>query len=65
MNRLQFMAPFESLLNNLNVMVNSNAFTKKEKEKLANIFRTCKNSDHITDFYNKVERIYLSRMVRV
>ena len=33
-----YMAPDESLMNELNVMVNSNAFLSREKAKLADVF---------------------------
>lgn len=57
-----YMTPDESLMNELNIMVNSNAFSSREKAKLADIFRTCQNDSHILDFFGKVKNIYLSRM---
>ena len=54
--------PFDSLMKDLNVMVNSIAFTSKDKSKLADIFRSCRSEADIRDFYSKVRPIYLKRL---
>ena len=62
MYNTKYMSPSESVMTELNIMANSSVFSSKEKSKLANIFRSCKNFSHINDFCNKLRPIYLSRI---
>lgn len=59
---ITYMTPFESLMNDLNAMVNSIVFSTKDKKKLAVVFRTCRSEEDVYDFHHKVKNIYLKRL---